>query len=117
VSAQTDLVARLKADPGVTALIGTRVYPFPAPVNADLPLIVYSLVIGVYENILDGGSSHVANRVQINCWDNSYKTVQDLADAVEAAVDGYGYIQLRSDDYDDEVNEHRVILDWSRITP
>lgn len=116
MSAQSELVARLKADGGVTALVSNRITPFPAPVNQIDPYIVYSLGTGLYINLIDSGKNHKSNRIQIDCWSGSYKTAQDVADAVETALNGYGYIQLRSEDYDDEVNEHRVILDWSRIT-
>jgi len=116
MSAQSDLVARLKADGGVTALVGSRIYPAPRPVNVQKPVITYRRITSVGTLEIDGGVSHYSNRIQINCWDDSYKTANDLSDAVKAALSGYGYIPLITEIYDDVVNEHGVALDWSRFS-
>lgn len=85
--------ARLLAIPGVSALVGTRVYLQILPQHPPLPAIVVQVVGDDYDMHLRGGTNARRARVQIDAYDREtgadpYGTVSEIADAI--AGDGAG---------------------------
>lgn len=75
----------LLADTAVYSLVGTRIYPLELPLRCTLPAISYSKPSNVCKRVTRNP------RFQIDCWDKygNFTEVQNLALAVESALDGY----------------------------
>lgn len=112
MSIETDLYSTLSTDSGVTALISTRIYPNPAPEGAQKPLISYQLVAGSRISTIPGTGDATRKRIQINCHANTYSSAKAVAAAVEAALEGNGYLELEYDLYDPTTQTHTVAVDW-----
>lgn len=80
------LRAALIEDAGVSAIVGTRVYPQVAPQGAASPYLVYSQVSGAREWDLDCVAGLGNPVFQVTAWADTYAAAQALADAVRAAV-------------------------------
>lgn len=115
----------LEENAGVAALTSTRIYPLILPQNPTMPAITYQRISGTGQ---DGTSTLRQSRWQVNCWSKrrdgagGYGEVQQLATAVKAALEEY--IELSQtpginmarvvnelDDYEDETQVYRVIID------
>lgn len=83
------LIAKLLADGGVAALVGTRVYPVARPQGSVFPAVTLATVsnVPVYTN--DGESGIAEARVQIDCWGETYGSVKTAARAVIAALSAF----------------------------
>jgi hypothetical protein len=81
----------LKAQPTVSAIVGTRVYPIRKPkVKSKLnPYIVYRREDTDRVFSLTGFSGLTEATIQIGCWADTYGAAKRLADAVRLVVDGY----------------------------
>lgn len=118
----------LTQDAGVSALVGTKVYPVRAPQVQEAPYITWhvlnTLPYGTKANHNNNGQSAVDRlTVQINCVATNYTSVTDIAAAVRAAIDRYPDTQIygidingidfndESDTYDDEVNLYMTIIE------
>lgn len=110
----------LAAAPGVTDLVGTRMYPNLMPQGVALPAIVYSVISDTPENTFTGTSADRLNstRVQIDCYAVKYLDAHAVAEAVDLVVsnlsrhDLTGAREGKRDLYDDESQLHRVSLDF-----
>lgn len=119
----------LTQDAGVSALIGTKVYPLRAPQVQTAPYITWhvinTLTYGTKANPDNNGESPVDRlTVQINCVAGNYTTASDIAAAVRTAIDRYPDTQIfgidingidfndESDTYDDEVNLYMTIVEY-----
>jgi len=76
----------LSEDPGVSGIVGNRIYPIELPLRCHFPAISYSKPSNPYRQIT--GSP----RFQVDCWAEDYLECQNLKDTVEAALDGYAGI-------------------------
>ncbi len=83
------LVSHLENDAGVAAIVGSRIYPEPAPQNASYPLIVYTRITGTHEHDLQGAAGLCEARYQLRCWAESRSAVKALAEAVRLALQGF----------------------------
>ena len=83
---QKALVARLKADTGVTALVGTRVYDLPPP-EPSYPYIS----LGPDQTVPDRADCYDGKEVtlQVDAWSRSigFPEVKRIAEAICAALD------------------------------
>lgn len=83
------VVSYLLADSGVTALIGTRLYPERFPAGATLPVVTYQRVFGAEEINHDGASGLARARLQLDCWAESYGGAVALGKAITDALRDY----------------------------
>lgn len=83
------LVAHLKADAGVSALVSSRIYPLLLPEGAALPAISYQTVGDVLHYSHSGNSKLRRARVQITCHADTYAGAKSLAGAVKTSLAGY----------------------------
>jgi hypothetical protein len=94
MSAETAIIAALRAASGVTTLVGAstvaRIYALFAPNNATLPYIVVQQISGNRDYTHDGLSGRVTSRWQITCVDDQASGVRSLANAVRAALPAAG---------------------------
>lgn len=86
---EADLVARLKATAGVTALAGTRVFPSPAPEGSTLPAVTWQQVSDSPNRVADGVLNLRRTRFQLDCWAVSALAAVNLAAAVRDALDDW----------------------------
>lgn len=106
----------LSTAPGVTALVGTRIYPHFAPEGVINPCIVQARTEG--DNLATLSGRGAVDRVQmaIGCVANDAVTAQNVALAVRNALDGYNGGQTivaarragQRSEYLDDVNLHVV---------
>jgi hypothetical protein len=85
----TRLVARLKATAGVTAIVGTKIYPMLAPQSATIPYIVYEKTLDSPVNDANGTGSTSQKRYTVACFAATYDGAQTLGAAVQAALSGW----------------------------
>lgn len=86
---ESELVTILLADPGVSALVGTSVFPVVIRESATLPAITYQRLSGERTYTLGGASGWATVHVGITGWANGYAAARALADAVRVALDAY----------------------------
>ena len=84
------LIAKLLADPGIAALVGTRIYPGVRPQAGPLPAIVFNLISATPSYSDDGEDGIAEKRVQIDCWGVTYTDAKKTARAVTAALSAFG---------------------------
>lgn len=113
------LVNVLKNDAGVAAIVGTRIYPDPAPQDAPRPLISYWRVSTQRIQSHDGAISIARPRIQVNSVGDTYLSAKTLANAVRTALDGYRgdgvHISFLDNDADErqlETSRHLVRQDY-----
>ena len=108
------LVAVLKNNSAVSALVGTRIRPLTLGQDEPLPAVVYQRVSTVPVTSLDGDSGVDAVRIQVSCWAETYSGARALASAVRAAVTAgmVAVTEMDIDDRDEATQHYRVILDF-----
>lgn len=110
---------QLAADAGVSALVGTRIYPRRLPQSPTVPAITYQRISSGPQL---GTTSLRRSRYQLNCWDLTPDGVQALADVVKGALEEHSdtdqtpgikmaEIINEIDTTDDETELERVIVD------
>jgi hypothetical protein len=78
--------ARLTADAGVSALVGTRVYPGVRPQGSALPAIRYGVPTHFAERDLEGATSVRTTRLQFDCFALTAAAAWRLGEKVIAAM-------------------------------
>lgn len=82
----TALRARLIADAGVSALVGTRIFPMIRPQDSALPAVRYQVISDPRPEHLKGYDGARSSRVQYDCFAETYLGARALANAVIAAL-------------------------------
>jgi|SRR6185369_15977697 len=86
----------LKASADVRAIVGTspaRIYRHGrAPQDAERPYITWFLVNGVPENHLSGTPPVDRMAVQVDCWHDTGRGVESMAEAVRDALEPYAHM-------------------------
>lgn len=110
------LYRHLSTDIGITA-ITTRIHPVRLPQTTSLPAVTYQKVSDDRMYSLSGYSTLENAVMQIDCWSSSYETVNLLSSKVKTAMDAAtAFDAILTDDrdlYEDEVEIHRVSMDYS----
>ena len=83
------LVALLKADEGVAAIVGTRIYPAPAPESATLPNVTWQQITDTPTRVAEGVLNYRQSRYQVNVWAASTLVAINAANAMRAAIDAW----------------------------
>lgn len=119
---ESALRAIIIADNGVKA-VTTRCYYNYIPQSPTYPLIVIQRVTGSRVHHLSGPSGAVRPRFQIEAWAETYSAAKGLANLIRKALDGKEYTedgvkfsclsQAEIDGYEEAVNAHRIIQDYS----
>lgn len=103
----------LTASGGVTALVDQRISPLLRAQDEALPCITLTLVTTVPFNHLLGPPSLDENRVQVDCWAETYTDARDVANASRVALEAAGLVMTsEAEDSEPDVNEYRVTQDW-----
>jgi hypothetical protein len=98
-----DLVRHLLSDPGVSAIIGTRLDAGRLKAGQTLPAMAYQVISGPRDHTLTG-SELAQPRYQLTAFAATYLEAHTLAKSAQAAMDGwytaYRYPAYASDPYD-----------------
>ena len=83
----TTLVTALRADTGLSAIVGSQIYPSDLDTRALLPALVYRLVSGV--DIARSHTDYGFDRLlwQFDCYASTHHGASELAWAVKSAFD------------------------------
>jgi hypothetical protein len=122
-SLEQTLASLFNANAPLVALIGTRSYPLRLPPTVTLPAVHWQLIsrTGVHAQGTQRGVPR--SRVQFTCTAQSYGGAKAVADALLTALDGYkgtvagtkigaALVENERDDYDEEANVWRRLLDF-----
>lgn len=120
---EADIRALLLANAGVSALIGTRLYPLRLPAEVVLPAGTFQRITTTPHNTLTGTHGSAAAPLQIDSYAATDLGAWTLAEAIIAAIEGVvqnGNIQsiLLTNAlplYDVDLQAHRVLTEF-RIT-
>lgn len=135
MSAPADIYTALAADPGLVALIGTRLYHGSLPeskaneVGARFPCVVFRAVsLAEAPESHDGLSGWERPRYQFDCWgqqddeDSAAAVAWAVADALKAALRGsaalLGRVANALDLPEPQTRLHRVVVDailWTEV--
>ena len=80
------LLRRLREDAGLSALVGSKVFPLFIPTGNYLPCITFQGIGGRPANTLSGHSGLEEIDLQIDVWARDYCEAKDVAKAVRAAM-------------------------------
>ena len=107
------LVTRLESQGGLTALVGTRIYPERLPQNPTYPAIAVSRIASERPVSLLGSSGIVGARYQFDVYAKTYAAVKAAVEQLRLALDSFAgtvdgvVIQEVGFESDVDVNEHR----------
>lgn len=94
---EADLIAKLLATAGITALAGARINWMRRTqgqtIPADKAAIVLHLIDAPREYRVDGAAGLIVSRVQVDCWAHSFKAAKAAARAVDAGLSGQRFTQ------------------------
>lgn len=81
---------RLVTDAGVSALVGSKVYPVLAPAEASLPFVTWRRIAVQRSQSLSGPSGTPFVTLSVDVFAVTYEAARELADAIRIALDGWG---------------------------
>lgn len=85
------LVAYLKTVPGLTTLIGARIYAFRIPQEETLPCLTYQRISTprYHSHDTSGTGNNLSHpRVQFDAWATTYSEAKTITDELRAALNG-----------------------------
>jgi hypothetical protein len=114
----------LLADPTVSSIVGTRVFPLRVPQGEKGDSIVYNRVSEDTEYNLVGPSHLSVTRVQVDAWSTRVDGARLLANAVQDILSGYrgtvasvpvqgAFLVGGREDWDGEAQMFRVSRDYN----
>jgi hypothetical protein len=117
VSIQDDVHAVLVADPAVYALVRKRVSLATNEEGESLPYVIYTVAVEPQHG-LAGAQGLEQGTVTLACWAASAVAAEELADAVQAALEAYDAVQTsasvtvigRQPDFDTDTQLDGVVL-------
>ena len=71
----------------VVNIVSTRIYPGAIPQAAAVPALVYNVITGSPENVMDGAAPADHELIQIDAWALDYDSATTLINAVRAAFE------------------------------
>ena len=120
---EAGLYTYLTAQSGVTALIGTKLYPVTAPQGTTLPYVVYSKIDTRPVQALGQAAGMATSRLQFDAYAATPLAAKNLIQALRVALDGkqgaWGSTVIGSslwlneiDLYEQETASHRIAVDF-----
>ncbi len=117
------IYSRLSTHAGVSALVGSRIYPSLMPQNVTLPALTYIKVAGPRVSAMSIDTGVARPRFQVSCWSQTYSQAKALAAQVRAALQRWrgtesgvviqaSFMENEIDLYDNETELHHVALDF-----
>jgi hypothetical protein len=127
MSCEEAIIQRLLGAAGVSTLVSARIYPGIRPQGSPLPSIVFNVISGVPSYSDDGEDGIEDDRIQVDCWGETYASAKLVARAVISAlsafrgvVDGVNFRYISVDGHRDATEGgtksaeylHRTSLDF-----
>jgi hypothetical protein len=123
---ETDLYTYLKSYAGLTALIGTNIFPLVKPQGILIPYILFQKVSNKRETTHGGFATLQKSRIQIDCFADRYITegstigAKNIAEKVIEAIEawpGASKIQAvlpenETDFYESETQIYHIPIDF-----
>ena len=85
---EENIVAMLKADTALAALVVNRIYPLTLPQESELPAIRYTMISSRPTTTHDGDSGLATALFQFDCFAATYTAAKALAAALRATLSG-----------------------------
>ena len=86
---ETALFQQITADSTVASLIATRLFPLVWPDAPVFPLATYQRISTVTDSLLSGPLSMCTVRMQYDAWAETYLQAKQIADALNAVLEGF----------------------------
>lgn len=83
------LYAYLSSHAGLSALVGSRIYPATMPQNVTLPAVTYFRVAGGVERTSGPTVAYRDGRFQVSAWAELYATAKAVATQIRDALQNY----------------------------
>ena len=117
VDFETVLLRMLQEDAGLSALVGSKVFPLFIPSGNYLPCVTFQRLGGRPANTLAGPSGLEEIDLQIDVWARDYDEAKAIAKAVRAAMPSSGprfsaHLIEDQDLYEDGTNYFRVNMEF-----
>lgn len=117
MSAETELYALLSSAAGLTALVGTRIYPDAIPEDAVLPAVVYARTSTEPVLSVSGQKFAETARLSVSAWAKTRTAAAAAADQIEAALlAAWQPASNRSSVFDGEVGLYAATVDSDWFT-
>lgn len=118
---ESALFAYLSSYVGLSALVGTRVYPLVLPQTPTMPAIAYNRVSSVVERDLSG-AARTRVRMQLTCFGTTYGSAKQVARQVREALQDYsgtmGAVRIleatvigEMDQYEPDLSQYYIPVD------
>lgn len=112
------LFTRLSTFAGLTALVGTRIYPLIMPQGVVHPAVTYQRISSTRESCMVDDDGIVRSRFQVSVWANTFASARAIIDQVRQALQRWSttgvqdtFILAEYDLYDEEALIFGVALD------
>lgn len=125
MSVETVLYDRGRAHAGLSALIGTRLYPGVLPQKCTYPAVNYSRVFASRVSAMGADTGLVRARFQFDIWADTYAVARAIAEQVRLCYQRWSntagtviqdiYFVGEVDLYEDETRIHHAALDFEVI--
>lgn len=117
VDFESVLLRMLQEDAGLSALVGSKVFPLFIPSGNHLPCVTFQRLGGRPANTLYGASGLEEIDLQIDVWARDYDEAKAIAKAVRAAMPPNGevfgaHLIEDQDLYEDGTNYFRVSMEY-----
>lgn len=89
MTTNTEIFNLLSNDAGLTAIVGTSIYPVTAPQDATFPLLVFRREDGGGEPDMDGQGDMIATDLQIDAVAETLAESVSVVDAVRTLLKNY----------------------------
>lgn len=119
---ETALYSRASGHAGLSALVGTRIYPLHRPEKSTLPAVTFRRISTVRESAMGSDTNVVQVRYQLDAYASTVLEAKSVQDQIRAAFQRYRgtsagvvvqdtFIEGQAADYDPVANIHRLTLD------
>ncbi len=123
MSIEEALYTRLSNHGGLSALVGTRIYPSVMPQGVTLPALTYRKTGGARVHAMGSDPGVARPRFELSCWSTSYNEAKDVGAQVRAALQRWrgtvsgvtvqdAFIKGEADSFEPDTGLHRVDLDF-----
>ena len=117
VDFESVLLRMLQEDAGLSALVGSKVFPLFIPSGNFLPCVTFQRIGGRPANTLSGASGLEEIDLQIDVWARDYDEAKAIAKAVRAAMppsgDVFGAHLIEDQDlYENGTTYFRVSMEY-----
>jgi hypothetical protein len=116
---EATLFAKLSATSGLTALVGTRIYPLIMPQGATYPAVTYQRIsTEPRESCMVADCGIARARIQVTAWAEAFSAAKAIADQVRQALQRWTTTGIQGpfiigeyDLYDEEALKYGAAID------